>query len=316
MNDHGTGFVLRPRPAPGRRALSSVVTVLAVVAGLAGVGVVWLTRPAGPDVALALSFEEGRTYRDRLDLGMEGTLEVLGREVPFTMEVSEVVATRVVEVDPSGKTTLEIEVEDLSSSFYGIPAPELPGNIPPTRLTVFPDGRVTTEDGLTFPGPTADPSTLPANQMFPLFPDHPVGPGDTWEVEYQQRIPFARGAIAIDARNAFLRYHDVDGKRVAVIDSHVSMPMDFEIDLGDVAAFAGQLGTPTDEPVPDLTIAYRGHADTRQIAWVDPGTGEVVKASSVTDMTVTTEMTEAATQAAPGMEFTLAGEITMDLERL
>jgi hypothetical protein len=328
MNDHGTGFVLHPRPAPRRRTLFSLATVLAVAAVLAGAGAVWLTRPTGPDVALALSFEEGRTYRDRLDLGMDGTLEVLGREVPFTMEASEVVTTRVIEVAPSGETTLEIAVEDLSASFSGIPVPEIPGKVPPIRLTVSPDGRVTTEDGLTFPGPPADPGNLPANQMFPLLPDHPVGPGDTWEVEYRQRIPFVRGAIEIDARNAFLRYHDVGGTRVAVIDSHVSMPIDFQVDLGDAAAFADQFGlpgdrplsdqfgTPADEPVPDLTLAYRGHADTRQVAWIVPATGQIVKSSSVTDMELTTEITEPAAQTAADLEFTLAGEMTVDTERL
>jgi hypothetical protein len=293
--------------------------VVAVAAVLAGAGGVWLTRPTGPDVALALSFEDGRTYRDRLEMGMEGTLEVLGREVPFTMELSEVVATRVIEVAPSGESTLEIEVEEVS----GLPVPELPGKVPPVRLTVSPDGRVTTEDGLTFPGPPADPGTLPANQMFPLLPDHPVGPGDTWEVEYRQRIPFVRGVIEIDSRNSLLRYHDVGGTRVAVIDSRVSMPIDFAIDLRDVAAVTDRFGPPTSEPgsptaepVPDVTIAYRGHADTRQVAWVDPGTGEVVKASSVTDLEVATEMSGAGTRHAAGMQFTLAGEMTVDLERL
>ena len=313
----GDTFSLSPaRPSP--RRMTYLLTLLAVAAVLVGAGGAWLARPTGPDVALALSWEEGRTYRYRIEIGMDGDMSLFARDIPFTADFGEVVRMTVLEIDPSGATTFEVTVESISGTFNGIPIPPDPRQIPPVRMTVTDHGRVVTEEGLTLPAPTSGPgSTNPFSQMFPLFPDHPVGPGDTWEIRYRQPIPFGRGGVEVDTVNAFLRYHGVDGTRVAVLDSRVGSLFDFEIDLARLAEAAGQANSsvPSDPPV-DAVVRYEGATEGRQVAWVDPRAGEVVKVTSEADVELGTELVGGAAPAGLGLEFSFDGELTASMERL
>ncbi|MGH2678300.1 MAG: hypothetical protein ACRDHB_08075 [Actinomycetota bacterium] len=313
-------FTVAPRlrrrwPASAAAAVGLAVVVAASAA--------WVTRPTGPDVALAVSFEEGRTYRYAFEVGMDGTARVFGGELPFTMDVAQTVAVRVVDVDDRGAITLETEIEALTGTFNGMPMPSDMRKLPSTRVTIMPDGRVVTEDGLVFAAPTTGPggSSPMTNQLLPMLPDHPVGPGDTWEIHVRQPVPFGRGRIEFDTANTFVRYHEVGDRRVAVIDTRVYSPIDFELNLADLANVAEQTGhggqLPS-RPVPDVSVGYLGEVDGRQVSWVDPDAGEVVKATSIADVELESRTAGGPTADAPfpGVAFGFSGEMTMEMRLL
>jgi hypothetical protein len=310
-------------PGPRRRwpasAAAAVALAVVVVAGSAA----WVTRPTGPDVALAVSFEEGRTYRYAFEVGMDGTAQVFGGELPFTMDVAETVAVRVVDVDDHGAITLETEIEALTGTFNGMPVPSDMPKLPSSTVTIMPDGRVVTEDGLVFAAPTTGPggSSPMTNQLLPMLPDHPVGPGDSWDIHVRQPVPFGRGRIEFDTSNTFVRYHEVDDRRVAVIDTRVYSPIDFQLNLADLAKVAertGHGGEVPSRPVPDVSVAYVGEVDGRQVSWVDPDAGEVVRAMSIADVELESRVTGGADVDAPfpGLAFVFSGELTMEMRLL
>jgi hypothetical protein len=311
--------------APRRRrrwpasTTAAVGLAVVVVAGSAA----WITRPTGPDVALAVSFEEGRTYRYTFEVGMDGTAQVFGGELPFTMDVAETVVVRVVDIDDRGAITLETEIEALTGTFNGMPVPSDMPQHPSTRVTIMPNGRVVTEDGLVFAAPTTGPvgSSPMTNQLLPMLPDHPVGPGDTWEIQVRKPVPFGRGRIELDTTNTFVRYHEVDDRRVAVIDTEVYSPIDFELNVADLAKVAERTGHGEEvpsRPVPDVFVAYLGEVDGRQVSWVDPDAGEVVKATSIADVELESSVAGGADVDAPfpGLAFGFSGELTMEMRLL
>jgi hypothetical protein len=314
-------FTVAPRPRRrwSASAVAAVGLAVAVVAGSAA----WVTRPTGPDVALAVSFEEGRTYRYAFEVGMDGTAQVFGRELPFIMDVAETVAVQVVDIDDRGAITLETEIESRTGTFNGMPVPSDMPELPSTTVTIMPDGRVVTDDRLVFAAPTTGPggSSPMTNRLLPMVPDHPVGPGDTWEIHVRQPVPFGRGRIELDTTNTFVRYHDVGDRRVAVIDTQVYSPIDFRLNLADLAKVAERAGhggeLPT-RPVPDVSVAYLGEVDGRQVSWVDPDAGEVVKATSMADVELESRMAggAAADASFPGLAFGFSGELTMEMRLL
>jgi hypothetical protein len=309
-------FTVAPRPRRRWPASAGAAVGLAVVV-VAG-SAAWVTRPTGPDVALAVSFEEGRTYRYAVEVGMDGTAQVFGRELPFTMDMAETVAVRVVDIDDRGAITLETEVESRTGTFNGMPVPSDTPELPSTTVTIMPDGRVVTDDRLLLAAPTTGPggSSPMTNRLLPTLPDHPVGPGDTWEIHVRQQVPFGRGPIELDTTNTFVRYHEV-----AVIDAQVYSPIDFELNLADLAKVAERVGhggeLPT-RPVPDVSVAYLGEVDGRQVSWVDPDAGEVVKATSMADVELESRMAGGAAADAPfpGLAFGFSGELTMEMRLL
>jgi hypothetical protein len=308
-----------PRRRLPASAAAAIGLAVVVVAGSAA----WVTRPTGPDVALAVSFEEGRTYRYAFEVGMDGTAQVFGGELPFTMDVAETVAARVIDIDDRGAITLETEIESLTGTFNGMPVPSDMPQLPSTRVTIMPDGRVVTEHGLAFAAPTTGPggSSPMTNQLLPMLPDHPVGPGDTWEIHVRQPVPLGRGRIELATTNTFVRYHEVDDRRVAVIDTRVYSPIDFELNVADLAKVAertGHGGEVPSRPVPDVSVAYAGEIDGRQVSWVDPDAGEVVKATSIADVELESRVARGADVDAPfpGLAFGFSGELTMEMRLL
>jgi hypothetical protein len=310
-------------PRPRRRWPASTAAALALAVVVVAGSAAWVTRPTGPDTELAVSFEEGRTYRYAFEVGADGTAQVFGGEIPFTMDVAETVAVRVVEVDDRGAVTLETEIEALSGTFNGMPVPSDLGKLPSTTVTIMPDGRVVTEGGLEFAAPTTGlgGSSPMTNHLLPILPDHPVGPGDTWDIHVRQPVPFGRGRIELDTANAFVRYHEAGDRQVAVIDTQVYSPIDLELNLADLAKAAertGHGGELPSRPVPDVSVAYLGEVDGRQVSWVDPDAGEVVKATSIADIELESNVSggAAADPPFPGLAFGFSGGMTMEMRLL
>lgn len=300
--------------------------MVGLAAALTAGGFFVLSRPRGPDVALALGFEEGTTYRYRVTMAFDGTVDTLVK-LPMDGRVEETVAYHVVEVAPDGAATIDVSVEDVSGSFAGRPLP--PASDMELRMVIGPDGGLREVDGQPVPEALgqgwADPSGsggLPGMQSFPFLPDEPVGPGDEWVRDVDQPVPFGEGRIQVHSENEFVRYEDVGSVRTAVIESEISSPMDWRIDLSELAEFGEELET-SDGAFVDVeglpsSITYRGDVSQDQTTWLDPGRGEMVRSelSGEFDVTIRASGGEGLGALAAAIPMRMVGEMQVTMERI
>lgn len=288
-------FVLAAPRRGRRRARVAMVGALAIL--LTAGGSFLMTRPRGPDVALAFDFREGTTYRYRMSMSVDGTVEAPLVEMPMVGELSETVAYHVVSVEPDGTATIDVSVEDVEGAFAGQPVPETTDL--EVRMRVAPDGGLLEVDGTPVPAAMqqawSDPTGsggLPGMQSFPLLPDRPVGPGDEWVKDIDQPLPFGQGSVRLHSENEFVRYEDVGEIRAAVIESDISSPIDWTIDLTEFADFADRVGGErvTAEEFKGLptSISYEGEVEQEQTTWLDPNRGEVLRSELTGEFDVTT----------------------------
>ena len=313
-----------PEPASPHRRWRVAVVIGLVVALTAG-GLL-LTRPQGPDVALALGFEEGATYRYRVTMSIDGTVDTPLAELPMVGELSETVAYEVVELAPDGAATIDVSVEDVSGSFSGRPIP--PATDVEMRMVIGPDGELREVDGEPVPEALgqgwADPSGsggLPGMQSFPLLPDGPVGPGDEWVKDVEQPLPFGEGLVSVHSENEFVRYEDVGPIRTAVIESAITSPIDWTIDLAELAELGAQVddgGGLTDLEGLPSTISYRGEVAQDQTTWLDPDRGEIVRSELAGEFDITTRARGGQGFGAlvGALPVRMIGEVHLTMERL
>ncbi|MGH2764803.1 MAG: hypothetical protein ACRDKA_02655 [Actinomycetota bacterium] len=282
---------------PTRRRRGRIALTVALAIALTAGGSFLLTRPRGPDVALALEFREGATYRYRLTMSFDGTLELPLVEMPMVGKLSETIVYHVLSVEPDGAATIDLSVEEVEGSVAGQPVPDVTDL--DIRMVIAPDGSVREVDGTPVPAALqqawSDPTGsggLPGMQSFPFLPEGPVGPGDEWVKDIEQPLPFGQGEVAVHAENEFARYEDVGSIRAAVIESEISSPIDWSIDLAEAAELAVEVGgsetTPEElEGLPDR-ISYRGDVLQDQTTWLDPSRGEVLRTELNGEFDITT----------------------------
>jgi hypothetical protein len=311
---------------PGSRRWRVVLVAVLTLALTAG-GFFLLTRPRGPDIALALGFEEGTTYRYRMTMSFDGTVDTALAELPMTGEIRQTVAYDVVDVAEDGAATIDVRVEDANGSFAGQPIPPSPAA--EIRMVVGPDGGLRELDGEPVPealqGGLADPTGtggLPGMQSFPLLPDEPVGPGDEWEKDVEQPLPFGEGDIRLLSENEFVRYEDIGTVRAAVIESAITSPIDWTIDLAELAELGAQVdaaggGFVDIEGLP-RSISYDGEVVQDQTTWLDPERGEIVRSelSGQFDITTRAHGGEGLGALAAAVPVRMAGEMGLTMERL
>lgn len=310
-------WVLASTAPEWRRAVSRVGRVVAlvglVIALVAGGVFYFSSRPSGE--ALALEFKEGAKYRYRLEMTMDGTAAVAGSTRPFSMELGETLVMRVVSVDADGWATMDLTVKDLTATVNG-QSSVAPGKFT-MRVRMAPDGRVVVAGGLALGASGSSGTGLPGTDQFaPLLPDHPVRPGDSWSKEFEQEWPFGDGALRISSDNRFLGYETVDGARVAVIASRLTVPLDLELELRKLFEFLGTApqGLPLES---DPTIVYGGELSMDGTGWVALETGEFVRqtATGTLDLTIRFE----GLPQGPGpadAEVRLTGDFRMRVEPL
>lgn len=313
-----------PEPVSRRRSWR-VAVVVGLVAALTAGGFVLLTRPRGPDVALALDFREGATYRYRVQMSIDGTVDTALADLPLVGELSETLAYEVVELAPDGAATIDVSVEDVSGSFSGQALPA--ATDVEMRMVIGPDGELREVDGEPVPEALgqgwADPSGtggLPGMQSFPLLPDEPVGPGDEWVKDVEQPLPFGDGLISLHSENEFVRYEDVGSVRTAVIESEISSPIDWTIDLAELAELGAQVDSRGFVDVEGLpsTISYSGEVAQDQTTWLDPSRGEIVRSelSGEFDITTRAQGGEGFGAIVGALPVRMTGEVQLTMERL
>jgi hypothetical protein len=156
-------------------------------------------------------------------------------------------------------------------------------------------------------------------QSFPLLPEGPVGPGDEWEKDVEQPLPFGDGEIRIHSENEFVRYEDVGGVRTAVIESAITSPIDWTIDLAELGDELDNSGTSfVDVEGLPSSVLYRGQVEQDQTTWLDPDRGEVVRSelSGEFDITTRAEGGEGVGVLFGALAVGMAGEMQVTMERL
>lgn len=280
-------FVLSPdgfhKGASSRRRLGRLVLILGLIVALAVAGLVFLLPRNGEADALAFRFAKGTVQHYRLQLSLEGSLEGGGVSQPLEMEMRQTFSMRTRSVDQGGVATVVLDVQDATAVLNGqsIPAP---GDFE-IELQIAPDGRILSGGGLSFAAGGSGGAAVPgADQFAPLLPDGRVSPGDTWTKEFELPFPLGEGTIHYTAENSLLEYEYKDGVRTAVIQSHISAPLDVTLDLSRLADITG-------ESVPDAAagakIIYDGQSSFDMVAWVEPDRGELIKEVSTGTFDIT-----------------------------
>jgi hypothetical protein len=303
----------RPRGLVVGALVAGLALLAAVVASaiLGGGGSSAAARP------LTLSFTLGDRETYRLHLTMDGTIgagDLLG-EMPFDMELTQVVAWEVTAVDAEGVATIEVTVQEVSGMVNGVEVPTDPAEMPAFEMRVAPDGRVLEAGGLSFAG--ADLSggaSFPGmGQMTPLLPDHPVAPGDRWTTSFSQDNPFGEGEISYEATSTFEREEELDGVRTAVIRTEMTVPMDLTISFEELLAAMGKDAGAEAEQLRGAEIAYGGQGSFTQTAWVDLEAEQALKVASSGTFDMT--MTFRGLDALEDQEIAFHGDFTQELRR-
>jgi hypothetical protein len=331
--DPSEGTVLAP-PAPGSstapnwafsgggasrpqlpRSPKSLAVALVLVLVVAAGSFLVLNRkgPNGEGTAFALSLVQGQTYHYQMGLTFNGTVSAGGQQVPFNMKASESISWKIDSVDQDGVANVTMSIEKLSATVNGVRSPsDLP---PPVKIRVARDGRVLTAGNIALAGQGDAGTLFPGSDQFvPLLPDHPVQPGDYWTKNFDQDFPFGSGHLRYVTRNLYVRDEMVNGVNAAVISSSVKLPLDFSIDLHELAKAIGQAGG----QVPSgAKMIFGGSADVTTLAWLDVQHGELVKSSGNGRIDMTVELKGVPDlQNLGAAKIGIAGNISVDVTNL
>ena len=259
------------------RALPIVVGIGLVVTAVAQAVTIAGHEPE-PPVLLRLQPEEGQTVSYRMEMEMDGRVSagLLGQPFEVTLVLEQ--DWRVEEVEADGSVTIEIETTlvEATTPQGPIPESELAGVEEPSTMRFAADGRVLDASfGVT--GGITGPASIPGLEGFgPTFPEDPVAPGDTWDLSAELPLLPGGPSLTITGEGVLDDYEEVHGVRSAVIVSEANMPLDFELDLEELAEELGPEGGLPEGEIGG-TIAYEGEMTIGSRQWVDPATGLQVR---------------------------------------
>jgi hypothetical protein len=270
----------RRRPAP----VIAAVVALALVAGIGTFAVLRKSGPtaSGPATALALAFNRGDQTTYDLHMKMDGSIDLgSAGSQPLSMDTTETVGWKVLEVAKDGTATVRLSVNGASGSVNGQPIPAGAAESS-TTLRVTPDGQIVDANGMSLGSVGASPmGSFPGmNQVTPILPDHAVSPGDEWDKHFSQKFPFGDAKIEYTAHSTFERYEQIDGVRAAVITTEYTVPLDFSLDLGELAKAFGGTGEATGISGKNGTLTYGGSGTFTQTSWLDLQQKQIVRGTT------------------------------------
>lgn len=259
------------------RALPLTVGIILLVTAVAQVITILEDEPE-PPVLLRLRLQEGHTVSYRTEVSMEGRVSAGLIGQPFEVRMVTDQDWVVQEVAEDDSVTIEIDttIVDVTSRQGAIPRSEFMGVEGTSTMRLAADGTIL-DASLGVTGSVTGPATVPGLEgLGPTFPDHPVVPGDSWDLS--EELPLLPGgpSLQISGEAELDGYEEVAGVRSAVIVSDALMPFDFELDLAELADEIGDPSLPEGEV--SGTIVYEGEMTMSSRQWVDPGTGLQVRA--------------------------------------
>ena len=303
-----------PDPRPLDRRILAVTGV--IVVAVAGFLVFMFSRggsDGGSSVALALAFRDGHVYRYQSSFRIDANIVTGSNSSPVDAQANGPTSLRVLSKTGDGIATVEVTIGPHTASTNGEAE-----TIPQTsfRMVIAPDGEVVAGGGLgggltqSLGGGAGLPAT---EQLTPLLPDHRVSPGDTWDTTVDRSLSaIGSGRVHFTAHSTLLRYEDIHGVRTAVIESRMSIPMDFTIDLAKVTAQFGDSASAFPS-VREGEIRYEGSVDAVTTSWLDLERRWLEKTVSTGTMDIS--LTPEWTTPAPGSPVTMSGTLTTTLVR-
>jgi hypothetical protein len=216
---------------------------------------------AGNAVLLRYHFVPGQTYAYRMAMDMR--MSMSGTEVPASV-IGSIVRYHILRVDPSGGADAEISMSTMtmSTTIGGRTTTTKLANQPPVAVHLGSDGRM---QGAISSGPGTY-----GLQTIGTLPPGAVAPGTRWTSTAVIRLPSTFMSLApmhMTAQNVFSRYLQVDGQRVAAIDSTSTLQYTTDTALGGTPVHmhltAGVTGRSLFGLAVHRTVASREHLDMR-----------------------------------------------------
>jgi hypothetical protein len=290
-----------------------LVGLALVVALVAGALIFTLTRSSG--IALALALPSGQKIDYHMSMTIHGSIAVGGQQQALDETIVSDSTWNVLSVDSAGVATVEVSSSNMSVNLGGQTVPvDKPVSM---RMRIAPDGRILSGGDFGSAAGGSAGATIPGGSQFtPLLPDHKVGPGDTWQRSFDQQIPILGGTLHYSTSNRFLRYETVGGRRTAVIQSTMSVPMKLRTEVVKLLELSGI--TPADAGLPagsNPIIGYDGNVSITGTYWLDPDHGALIKASLAEKPNLTLTFTGfPSRQIAPGTTATFTGNATVNID--
>lgn len=273
---------------------------------------------------IALAFEQGQEQTYEIHQAMDAQLSspLFGQEA-LAMDVTQVVGWEVLSVNEAGTATIEVTVSEMSGTLNGEEIPSTP--VPPVEIEIAADGRVLSAGGFALGGAAETQGFgFPGmGQLTPILPDEgdTVSVGDSWNKEFSQDFPFGDGAIEYTASSTYVRDETVDGRDAAVIQTQMTVPLDFTLDLAElVEAFgpeiAGVTGATGLDQLGDAKLGYAGQGTFEQTSFVDLEAEELLRSNSQGefDITMRFEGIPGLGEGSGAMDF--SGTFSQDLDLL
>jgi hypothetical protein len=313
-----------PEPeTPRRRRGMTVVAVAVVLAVVAGLVAFAITRSDTAEAQpLALSFTRGQERTYDVHQTMDATISSpLFGDQALSMDVTQVIGWKVVSVDDAGTATIEVTVSDMSGTLNGTEVPSAPA--PPIEIRIAADGRVLSAGGLSLggAGQTQGFGFPGMGQLTPILPDEgdAVSVGDTWDKEFSQDFPFGEGTIDFSATSTYVRNETVNGRDAAVIETHMTVPIDATLDLAELVdalgpEITGATGATGLDQLGDGSIAYMGRGTFTQTSFVDLDARELLKTQSRGRFDISMTLEGIPGLAEGPVEMNFAGSFTQGLE--
>jgi hypothetical protein len=262
------GAGARGGPSLGR----TLLTIGSVIALAAGALVFWFSRAGGGGVALAIEMHAGPPVAYVMALTMNGTLSIAGNSQDVTGGLDARVSWRVTSVDPDGIAEVQLTMSKISAHSEGKTS-KIAGPIT-VEVKIAPDGRILSGTDLSALGDFA--GGLPGGSQFvPVLPDHPVKPGDTWSMGYRQTNTVGYGSVDISATGTLVDVSSTDGRKIATVQTHETVPVNVTFDLAKLARAFGEDGVPA-----GAKMTYSGQIDVIEYSWVDVDAKQLIKSSA------------------------------------
>jgi hypothetical protein len=199
-----------------------------------------LSAPGVARAQTVAALQPGQTLVYRMHIVGTGTATFNGASIPVNSDMTSLDTIKVVSVDPKAGATVTVTTANQGGSINGQPLP--PSKVAPVPLTlhVGTDGKVTDPAGMA----------LGMNAFGVVGTDVPPGqaltPGATWTQHFDQPLPGSGSTLHASVNGSVLRSEQVNGHADAVIQSSLTMPATFDMDLSKMAPPGAQ--APTNVP--------------------------------------------------------------------
>lgn len=310
----------KPATGPSLPRVQRPIALGLVVVLVVSVGAYFFLNRRTPSggTAFALALSQDKTYRYDVRIGMDGTISAQGQQTPFKMQMDQVIAWHVDSVDSGGTATVAVTVQTRSARFNGAPAPTVPSQT--SRIQVARDGRIlSTGFEMTGFGSNSDFGSLVpgSDQFMPLLPNHPVKVGESWTKRFDQELPFGMGRFRYDVDSKLLRYENSGGRRMAVLFSTLSVPLDMTIDLKKVLGASGNSAGQLLPAGSNPKMKFGGSMSMQQTAWFDHAQGELDRTSGNATFDMSIDFKDFPQEANPLTgQMHLTGTMSLQVQRL